>query len=172
MSRAHFARVPSLPTPIGDNGGMARRTVRRKATTTRIDDAAPCPCGLGRPYGECCALAHRGRPPATADALMRSRFTAFVLDDVAYTLRSWHPETRPADVEPDPGLRWTRLEILDSTGGGLFDAEGTVEFRAHYRDGGRPGDMHERSRFVRHDGSWVYWGPVLAPSLLRGGDPA
>jgi SEC-C motif-containing protein len=148
---------------------MARRTARRTATKSRtamtgIDDATACPCGFGLPYGECCGPAHRGRPPATADALMRSRFTAFVLDDVGYTLRTWHPETRPADVEPDPGLRWTRLQILDTTGGGLFDAEGTVEFRASFRDGGRPGDMHERSRFVRHDGAWVYWGPLLVPA--------
>jgi SEC-C motif-containing protein len=146
---------------FGDNGGMARRTARRTAPSTRIDDAAPCPCGLGQPYGECCAPAHRGHAPATAEALMRSRFSAFVLDDAGYALRTWHPDTRPAGVDPDPDLRWTHLDILDTSGGGLFDAEGVVEFRAHYRDSGRPGDMHERSRFVRYDGAWVYWGPLL-----------
>lgn len=93
---------------------------------------------------------------------MRSRFCAFVLDHAAYVLDTWHPDTRPEDVQTDPGLRWTRLEIISCSGGGLFDAEGVVEFRAHYRDNGRPGDMHERSRFVRHDGAWVYWGPILA----------
>jgi SEC-C motif-containing protein len=50
--------------------------------------------------------------------------------------------------------------VLDSSGGGLFDAEGEVEFRARYRARGRPGELHERSRFVRHQGVWVYWGPV------------
>ena len=99
---------------------------------------------------------------------MRSRFTAFAIDDAAYVLSSWHPKTRPPDVEPDPGLRWTALDIIDTSGGGLFDAEGIVEFRAHFRDGGRPGDMHERSRFVRHDGAWVYWGPILANGQLSG----
>lgn len=93
---------------------------------------------------------------------MRSRFCAFALDDAAYVLRTWHPGTRPDDVTPDPHLRWTGLDVLAASGGGLFDAEGVVEFRAHYRDRGRPGDMHERSRFVRHDGTWVYWGPILA----------
>jgi SEC-C motif-containing protein len=145
---------------------MARRTARRTATT--FDDATPCPCGLGQPYGECCGPAHRGHAPATAEALMRSRFTAFALDDDAYVLRSWHPTTRPPEVEPDPGLRWTGLDILGTSGGGLFDAEGVVEFRAHYRDAGRPGDMHERSRFVRHDGAWVYWGPILTNGQLAG----
>lgn len=100
---------------------------------------------------------------------MRSRFTAFALDDAEYVLRSWHPETRPAEVERDPQLRWTRLEIIFSAAGGLFDAEGVVEFRAHYRDRGRPGDMHERSRFVRHDGAWVYWGPIMAGRGNTGG---
>lgn len=91
---------------------------------------------------------------------MRSRYTAYALDDTAYVRASWHPQTRPARLPADPGLRWTGLDVLESTGGGLFDTEGVVEFRAHYREHGRPGEMHERSRFVRHDGRWVYWGPV------------
>lgn len=99
---------------------------------------------------------------------MRSRYSAFALDDAQYVLRSWHPDTRPAGVEPDPALRWVGLDVLESTGGGLFDAEGVVEFRAHYRDAGRPGELHERSRFVRHDGAWVYWGPVLPDDAPRG----
>jgi SEC-C motif-containing protein len=91
---------------------------------------------------------------------MRSRFSAFALDLSDYVLDTWHPDTRPASLESDPGMRWVRLEVLESTGGGLFDAEGTVTFRAHYRDGGRPGVMDETSRFVRRDGRWVYHGPV------------
>jgi SEC-C motif-containing protein len=145
---------------------MARRSSRRTAAPAGLDDAQACPCGLGQPYRECCAPAHRGHPSATATALMRSRYAAFALDDAAYVLRSWHPDTRPAGVEGDPGLRWTGLEVLETSGGGLFDAEGVVEFRAHYRDAGRPGEMHERSRFVRHDGQWVYWGPILTDEAL------
>jgi SEC-C motif-containing protein len=91
---------------------------------------------------------------------MRSRYCAFVLDDAAYVLRSWHPRSRPARMAVDPGMTWTGLDVLDCTGGGLFDSEGVVEFRAHYRDRMVPGEMHERSRFVRHDGAWVYWGPI------------
>jgi SEC-C motif-containing protein len=145
---------------------MARRSSRRPATLTAFDSAKACPCGLGQPYGECCGPAHRGQAPATAEGLMRSRYAAFVLDDAAYVLQSWHPDTRPAGVEPDATLRWTGLEVLNASGGGLFDAEGVVEFRAHYRDAGRPGEMHERSRFVRHDGQWVYWGPILTDGPL------
>jgi SEC-C motif-containing protein len=133
---------------------------------TTVLDTADCPCGRGRPFGGCCGPALNGHAPSTAEGLMRSRFTAFVLDDAAYVMKTWHPKTRPTEVEPDPDMRWTRLEVLDATGGGLFDAEGVVEFRAHFRDRGRPGDMHERSRFVRDDGAWVYWGPILADGLL------
>jgi SEC-C motif-containing protein len=128
---------------------------RRQRTTSA------CPCGLGQPYEECCGPAHRGRPPATAEALMRSRYAAFALDDSAYVLSSWHPETRPSAIEADPDLRWVGLDVLACTGGGMFDAEGVVEFRAHFRDHGRPGDMREVSRFVRDGGRWVYWGPAL-----------
>jgi SEC-C motif-containing protein len=125
-----------------------------------------CPCGRGLAYAECCGPAHQGHAPASAEALMRSRYAAFALDDDAYVLSSWHPETRPAAVEPDEHLRWVGLEIIESIGGGMFDAEGIVEFRAHYRDHGKPGDMVERSRFVRHDGQWVYWGPILTDGSL------
>jgi SEC-C motif domain protein len=87
---------------------------------------------------------------------MRSRFSAYAVADEAYVLRTWHPTTRPARLSLDPQQRWTRLEILDTSRGGLLDAAGTVEFRAHYRVGGRPGTLHETSRFVRDDGQWRY----------------
>ena len=87
---------------------------------------------------------------------MRSRFSAFAKRDEAYLLRSWHPATRPERVEFDPGTRWVGLDIVDADGGGPQDAKGTVEFRAHYRTESGPGELHEVSRFVRHDGEWVY----------------
>jgi len=132
----------------------------------RTKTVTACPCGRGLDYAECCRPAHEGTAPVTAEALMRSRYSAFARDDVAYVLRTWHPHTRPATVEPDPGLRWVGLDVLESSGGGMVDAEGVVEFRAHYRDHGKPGDMLERSRFVRHDGQWVYWGPILTDGSL------
>jgi SEC-C motif-containing protein len=87
---------------------------------------------------------------------MRSRFSAFAVGDVAYLLRSWHPATRPSRLELDPAQEWVRLEILGTVEGGPFHAEGSVEFRAHYRDGGRADSLHENSRFVRDSGAWVY----------------
>jgi len=94
---------------------------------------------------------------------MRSRFAAFTLGDEAHLLRSWHPSSRPGSVGFVPGQRWTRLEVLATVAGELLDPEGEVEFRAHYDRRGRPGVLHELSRFVRDDhGHWVYLGAVDA----------
>ncbi|MFH9404633.1 YchJ family protein [Streptomyces sp. NPDC017638] len=112
-----------------------------------------CPCGLPATYDACCGRFHTGRAAApTAESLMRSRYSAFVTGDAGYLLRTWHPRTRPERLDPDPRMRWTGLEILDTAGGSAFHTTGTVEFRASYRGGA----LRERSRFERVDGAWVY----------------
>ncbi|MFF4051584.1 YchJ family protein [Streptomyces chartreusis] len=112
-----------------------------------------CPCGLPASYDDCCGRFHSGAAAApTAEALMRSRYSAFVKGDPAYLLRTWHPRTRPARLDLDPAMRWTGLEILATTDGSAFHTTATVTFRASYRDG----SLHERSRFERVDGAWVY----------------
>ncbi|WP_424535468.1 YchJ family protein [Sphaerisporangium viridialbum] len=124
-------------------------------------ESAACPCGLPASYQDCCGRLHRGEGTAsTAEQLMRSRFSAFGVGDKAYLLRTWHPADRPPRIGFDKGLRWTHLEILDSTGGTAFHTEGTVRFRAHYVDHGRPDHMEENSHFTRLDGHWVYTGAV------------
>lgn len=116
-----------------------------------------CPCGTGDTLADCCGPVIEGSLAApTAERLMRSRYTAFALGDTEYLSRSWHPVTRPRKVEIDPDQRWLFLEVLDTERGGLFDREGTVEFRAFYRHGGKRSALHERSRFVRVDKQWVY----------------
>ncbi|MFE9423282.1 YchJ family protein [Kitasatospora sp. NPDC006697] len=136
---------------------MSRRTARpakRPAAPVLPQD---CPCGLPAAYADCCGRLHRGlAPAATAEQLMRSRYSAFAVRDTAYLLRSWHPDTRPAELDLAPALSWERLEIIGSTEGGPFHTAGTVEFRAHYREHGVPGSLHENSRFLRHEGAWVY----------------
>jgi SEC-C motif-containing protein len=87
---------------------------------------------------------------------MRSRYSAFALGEAEYLLTTWHPDTRPRTLSLDPEVRWAGLQILGTTGGKLFDPEGTVEFRAHYHAAGRAGAQHENSRFVRDDGLWRY----------------
>lgn len=122
-----------------------------------------CPCGSLRAIGDCCGPYLGGRPVPTAEALMRSRFTAFALEDEAHLLRTWHVDERPSSVRFVPGQRWSRLEVLATVDGDLLDTEGAVEFRAHYERGGKPGVLHELSRFVRDDDHrWVYVGPLDA----------
>ncbi|CAL9595748.1 YchJ family protein [Streptomyces pilosus] len=115
--------------------------------------ARSCPCGLPETYEACCGRFHTGAAAApTAERLMRSRYSAFVRQDGAYLLRTWHPRTRPERIDFDPGTRWTGLEILETGAGSAFHATGTVTFRASYRGG----SLHERSRFERVGGAWVY----------------
>lgn len=123
--------------------------------TRPVDDGARCPCGTGLTFGECCAPIHRGdRAAATAEALMRSRYTAFSVGDTDWLLASWHASTRPRSLELDPGIRWLRLDVLATTGG-PFDAEATVSFEAHWVAEGARGSMREHSRFSRERG-WQY----------------
>ena len=87
---------------------------------------------------------------------MRSRYSAFAVGDPAYLLSTWHSTTRPRALDLDPDMRWTGLDVLATTGGGLLETEGTVEFRAHSVVDRAAGTQHENSRFVREDGQWRY----------------
>src|SRR3954452_4300478 len=116
-----------------------------------------CPCGLGDPYPDCCGRLHAGETEAaTAEQLMRARYSAFAVGDAGYLARSWHPATRPDDVGVDPDVRWLRLDVLATDRGGFLDDAGQVEFEPRYGVGVERGVLHERSRFVRHEGRWVY----------------
>jgi SEC-C motif-containing protein len=122
--------TPSLPLPI----------------------SAPCPCRLPatRPcYADCCGRFHSAAALAPdAEALMRSRYSAYVL-------ATWHASTRPATLDPDPaGLKWLGLEVRRHA---VADAtHASVEFVARSKLGGRAHRLHEISRFVREDGRWFY----------------
>ncbi|MET7476262.1 YchJ family metal-binding protein [Streptomyces sp. NPDC005648] len=133
---------------------MSRRTSRSRPQRGSAPGHSPsCPCGSAETYEGCCGRFHRGEAPApTAGTLMRSRYSAFVKRDAEYLLRTWHPRTRPAQVDFDPGMRWTGLEILATTDGTAFHTTGTVTFRASFKGG----SLHERSRFERVDGAWLY----------------
>lgn len=87
---------------------------------------------------------------------MRSRYAAYAVRDFDHLVRTWHPRTRPVDVDADEGITWDGLEIVNTRAGGSVDDEGEVEFRARYRLGGRRDVLHERSRFARRAGRWVY----------------
>lgn len=120
----------------------------------RID----CPCGLPAAYPECCGRWHSGPlhlQAPDAERLMRSRYSAYVLDELDYLLATWHPRTRPARLDPNPaGLRWLGLEVRRHWP--QDETHSSVEFVARYKQGGRATRLHETSRFERLEGRWVY----------------
>jgi SEC-C motif-containing protein len=117
-----------------------------------------CPCGSGLTYAACCGLWHQGPQRLLAPdarSLMRSRYSAYVLDLLDYLQDTWHPDTRPAQLEANPpGLKWLGLEVKSHT---LVDADhARVAFVARYRQAGRAVRLVENSRFVRSGGHWLY----------------
>ena len=115
-----------------------------------------CPCGSPRRYEACCGILHAGAPAPTAEALMRSRYCAYVLGLEPYLLETWHPGTRPdsLDLDEETAPRWLGLEVKRHETAGPDAA--IVEFVARYKVGGRAHRLHESSRFVRENGRWFY----------------
>tara|TARA_Y100000782_G_scaffold90970_1_gene99491 strand:+ start:133 stop:582 length:450 start_codon:yes stop_codon:yes gene_type:complete len=118
-----------------------------------MSERAPCPCGSGLDYAQCCRPLHHGAPASSPEALMRSRYSAFVRDDADYVRASWHPDTRPVELTLEAGEQWLGLEIVDAKQDG---DSGQVHFGATHRDGDGFAVLEERSRFVRENGHWFY----------------
>ncbi|MDT7836253.1 YchJ family protein [Aquabacterium sp. OR-4] len=120
--------------------------------------ASACPCGSALPYGRCCGRWHAGAlhlQAPDAQALMRSRYSAFVLGLGEYLLATWAEHTRPAHIDFEPGLRWLGLQVRQHR---QIDAQhAEVEFVARSKLGGRAHRLHETSRFTRDAaGRWFY----------------
>lgn len=118
----------------------------------------PCPCDPARHYGACCGRWHAGAlhlQAPDAEALMRSRYSAYVLGLTDYLRDTWHANTRPAAAIPfEPGLRWLGLEVRRHR---VIDEDhAEVEFIARSKLGGRAHRLQETSRFVREAGRWFY----------------
>lgn len=115
-----------------------------------------CPCGGARYAGCCGRYLDGGEIAPSAEALMRSRYTAYVLGREAFLLASWHASTRPAtlDLDASPAPKWLGLDVKRRQM--QDDDHAIVEFVARYRVGGRAHRLHEVSRFVREDGRWYY----------------
>ena len=125
-----------------------------------MNQEALCPCGSQENFSDCCEPYLAGEKlPATAEALMRSRYTAYTRLNDAYLLATWHPNTRPKTKHPsDDGddTTWTGLSVLRTEQGMPGDKTGVVEFIASCDVGGKPSQLHEISEF-QHDGErWFY----------------
>ncbi|MGQ9367414.1 YchJ family protein [Azospirillum sp. ST 5-10] len=126
-----------------------------------------CPCGSGRALDACCGPYLSGAAPApTAEALMRSRYSAFATGNIDYLEDTLLPETR-ADfdraqiAEWAQNSEWTGLEVRSVADGGEADSEGVVEFVARFRMQGKDYVHHETGRFAKRDGRWWYVDGVM-----------
>lgn len=117
-----------------------------------------CPCGSQIPFAACCLpILDDHRRAETAEALMRSRYSAFVQKHEQHILTSWHPRTRPKALNfDDHPVVWLGLEIHESVEGTPSDSTGTVEFTTSYLENGQLCSLREKSQFLKEDGLWLY----------------
>ncbi|MDN3491663.1 YchJ family protein [Winogradskyella bathintestinalis] len=123
-----------------------------------------CYCGNNKTYNECCEIFHINHGiTATAEQLMRSRYSAFVLANGDYLMATHHTSTRPikekkAIVKWAKSVQWIRLEIIESSKGSKEDNEGTVTFNAYFFENGKVDVINEKSAFVKENNCWFYIG--------------
>ncbi|MGZ6005160.1 MAG: YchJ family protein, partial [Candidatus Saccharimonadales bacterium] len=123
-----------------------------------MDTSTFCRCGSGIEYAQCCGPFHSGeKKPLTAEALMRSRFTAYALHNAEYLLDTWDATVRPELIDfSKETVDWQRLEIGSTKKGGAKDSKGVVEFKAYYLQDGEEYVMNEVSQFVKRADGWFY----------------
>ncbi len=129
-----------------------------------------CPCGSGREFSACCQPIIKGIVPApTAEALMRSRYSAYATGAVEYVMKSC---VKDENIDEDAtrrwseGARWESLSILRSEKGGASDSEGIVEFIARYTMDGMKDEHHETAKFTKKDGEWLYESGDVKPTTV------
>jgi SEC-C motif-containing protein len=120
-----------------------------------------CPCDSGKAFEHCCGPLLAGAPAPTAEALMRSRFTAYARHEMDYLEKTCDPATR-GRLDREAMARWARgstwlgLKVVATEKGGEADSEGVVEFTAFFKQSGREQTHHERALFRKMDGRWFY----------------
>ncbi|MFT6190406.1 MAG: SEC-C motif-containing protein [Oleispira sp.] len=134
----------------------------------------PCPCGSNERYSDCCEPLHQGTPAASAEVLMRSRFSAFALQLSDYLKTSWHPDTRPEQLTLEQGTEWKRLEILSASND---KKQGTVHFKAYYLERNYLEQkeleqkqwhlLEETSKFLYENDHWFYHSGDYQPQQLK-----
>ncbi len=138
-------------------------------------DAALCPCGSQKSYASCCQPIISGKKPAaTAEALMRSRYSAYVKHEIDFIVSSCAPPTDEDSIDPEETRRWSEesewlgLKIHRTEKGGESDSEGLVEFSATYARKGLRDEHREIASFKKIGGKWVYSeGKMVATTIIR-----
>lgn len=123
-----------------------------------------CPCGSGKTYTDCCEPLHNGESAKSAEALMRSRFSAFALQLEDYLLSSWHPTTRPNQIQLEPDTQWKRLELISAEND---KQQGSVHFKAYYQEHAQWHLLEETSKFLFENDHWFYHSGNYQPQTLK-----
>ena len=123
-----------------------------------------CPCGSDKYYDDCCFPLHKGQAAASAEALMRSRFSAFALQLSDYLRASWHPTTRPEKIELEADTLWKRLEIISANND---KKQGQVHFKAYYQEKNEWHLLEETSKFLFENDHWFYHSGNYQPQTLQ-----
>ena len=142
--------------------------MKSSKSVTQTIAPQPCPCESGNPYSTCCQPYHQGLVAPTAEALMRSRYTAFALGLENYLLDTWHPDTRPTalNLADDPPTKWLGLQVKHSNN--IEPTKATVEFVARYKIAGKAYRLHELSQFINIENRWYYLtGSELSDAAIK-----
>ena len=121
-----------------------------------------CYCNSGKEFNQCCQPIITGHSKAeTAEQLMRSRYSAFVIADISYLLNSHQKTTRPTKdrkkiLKWTKSVRWIGLEIIATQKGSVSDMDGYVEFKAFFEENGKKEFIHENSCFIKENDIWYY----------------
>jgi SEC-C motif-containing protein len=115
-------------------------------------------------YADCCEPLHKGQTAVSAEALMRSRFSAFALQLNDYLLSSWHSSTRPDQLELETSTHWKRLEIISASNN---TQQGSVHFKAYYQEQEQWHLLEETSKFVFENNHWFYHSGDYQPQILK-----
>ncbi len=131
-----------------------------------------CTCGSTREFNDCCDPIIAGAPPETAEALLRSRYTAFAQGNIDYLIDTLTPETRETfdSIEAEntaADAQWQGLEIRAITRGGIADETGSIEFVANFRLRDQQRVHHELSHFRREEGRWMCAGGETNPKPVQ-----
>lgn len=127
-----------------------------------------CPCGSEKEHDDCCGPLFKGAPAPTAEALMRSRYCAYVKGEIDYLRDTMAPEIlgefdREDTESTSRDATWQGLEIRGCGAGGPEDETGTVEFVARFQLADEDRALHELAEFRRDAGRWIYSGGVIDP---------
>lgn len=132
-----------------------------------------CPCCSGKPFIECCEPVLKSESASTALKLMRSRYTAYCMQQAEYLYKTAHPKTRAqfqvSDIEEwSKENTWTKLEIISTEHGNIKDSRGIVEYKAYYKDKqDKVHILHERSTFLKENDQWFYLDGINNPPRVN-----